>query len=801
MEFVMCMQLMSNMFITGLGVYICYIQNQNLMAVGVLFGLSIILELMANSRLENNKLKVILIYLSFCSKYLGIWFLSNSPGASFLLQGIMCQSLKSKNIFDHIFLYEMIGLFGLILNIFNKERIVTWNAAILAIELVIALIFLIQLFKLIIQHYPNKRQHNLIQNQVIIDLTANHKMKQDYEVTPSQSPRSNFQKLFQSNNFIIIRENLEILESNFDLKIHWLNESSPQHIILVEQFMQLQVISSNFGESEQIYSFKEFMLKFKDNLKTQFISLLISKSQVFDLENVTLNLMPIQHHDSLNFIVSFSYLSQLLVKRLQDDSSNQVLMDISRSLSHELGTNLNSIMVFSSLALHDDEVPESVKQKYISPLKINSEQLGLIVSNIRDYNLISLQQFNLKLEEFNINDEVKYIETLMIDIIKNKQINLVHDYQLINSIIINDRQRFRQVYFQFLHNAVKYTTTGTIRIKIETNRSQCQISIQDSGPGLSEEEMARMQNILIGKNQFVKISPHSVGSGLGIGISNSIIKRLNGRNIPIICDQKEKGTIFTFLIKNHLHEISNYDNKKSIELRSSRSIIRLISGNSYIESPFSNSVKFILPSISQSSDSVNYKNSIVEDDNVLRQPKLLLVQDQGSVPISEDEFLIIQEPRNLSPKFQYEIIECSIQSNCCARVLIVDDEYFNILSLQLLMQKHRAKCDYAYNGKEALNKIMQKLEIGCHICQNKYYSLIFIDINMPILNGYQTVKEIKSLIKNKTIRRAWCVANTGFTDLDTKIQSFNSGMDYFLTKPLDAKNLHELIVQMFPLHK
>lgn len=58
--------------------------------------------------------------------------------------------------------------------------------------------------------------------------------------------------------------------------------------------------------------------------------------------------------------------------------------------------------------------------------------------------------------------------------------------------------------------------------------------------------MARMQNILIGKNQFVKISIHSVGCGLGIGISNSIIKKLNGQNIPISCEHKDKGTIFTF---------------------------------------------------------------------------------------------------------------------------------------------------------------------------------------------------------------------------------------------------------------
>ncbi|CAD8070988.1 unnamed protein product [Paramecium sonneborni] len=792
MELAIYIYLVSDFLIVGLSVYICYVQNYNLMAVGTLFGLSILLVTMANSKFDNQKLKVILILISYCSKYLGIWFLGDSDGVKFLLQVIMCQTQMYKRIFDHAFIYELIGMFSLILNIFNHERIVNDNAEVLTIELVITINILIQIFKIMNQKIPEIQKHNLIENQCVIDISAHQKLKQDYQITPSQSPRLAFQKLFQSNHFMIFNENLEILESNFDLKIHCLNESLPQNNILVQQFLYLQLISSNFGESEKVYDFEEFMLKFKDDLKCQFASFIIQKSQFFDLENVTLNIMPFQKDDSYNFIVSFQYLSQVLFKRLKDDSTSNVLMDISRSLSHELGTNLNSIMVFSNLAFHDNEVPDQVKE---------NEQLNLIVSNIRDYNLISLQQFNLKLEEFNINDEVKYIETLVMDIINNKLIELVHDYQLVNPIIINDRQRFRQVFFQFLSNAVKYTAQGTIRIKIETNKSQCQISIQDSGPGLSEEEMARMQNILIGKNQFVKISTHSVGSGLGIGISNSIIKKMNCLNIPIACDHKEKGTIFSFYIKNHINEVSNQDNKKSLELKSSRSMIKLISVNSYIEQPFSNSVKFILPSINQSNDSVHYKTSLFDDDQVMRQTKLILVQDQLSVPISEEEYIIIQEPRLMSPKFQCEIIECSIQSNCCARVLIVDDEYFNILSLQLLMQKHKAKCDYAYNGKEALDKIIKKAEIGCQICQNKYYSLIFIDINMPILDGYSTVKEIKNLMKNKTIRRAWCVANTGFTDLETKLQSFAAGMHYFLTKPLDAKNLHNLIVQMFPLQK
>ncbi|CAD8099417.1 unnamed protein product [Paramecium primaurelia] len=100
--------------------------------------------------------------------------------------------------------------------------------------------------------------------------------------------------------------------------------------------------------------------------------------------------------------------------------------------------------------------------------------------------------------------------------------------------------------------------------------------------------------------------------------------------------------------------------------------------------------------------------------------------------------------------------------------------------------------------------IMEKKHL-IKLCKNQKQDVISVKINHFYRYRYAyfqwILREIKNLIKNKIIRKAWCVANTGFTDLETKIQSFNSSMDYFLTKPLDSKNLHNLIIQMFPLHK
>lgn len=63
------------------------------------------------------------------------------------------------------------------------------------------------------------------------------------------------------------------------------------------------------------------------------------------------------------------------------------------------------------------------------------------------------------------------------------------------------------------------------------------------------------------------------------------------------------------------------------------------------------------------------------------------------------------------------------------------------------MTKYHSKCDSAYNGKEALQLVNHKKNNPCKKCGNRYFSLIFLDINMPILDGYKTVKELKNLMK------------------------------------------------------
>ena len=69
---------------------------------------------------------------------------------------------------------------------------------------------------------------------------------------------------------------------------------------------------------------------------------------------------------------------------------------------------------------------------------------------------------------------------------------------------------------------------------------------------------------------------------------------------------------------------------------------------------------------------------------------------------------------------------------------------------------------------------------------------------MPIMDGFEAVKYIKELQHKRVISKNWCIANTGFCDLETKMKSYDAGMDFYLTKPLDRKLLNEIIITLFP---
>jgi CheY-like chemotaxis protein len=81
---------------------------------------------------------------------------------------------------------------------------------------------------------------------------------------------------------------------------------------------------------------------------------------------------------------------------------------------------------------------------------------------------------------------------------------------------------------------------------------------------------------------------------------------------------------------------------------------------------------------------------------------------------------------------------------------------------------------------------------------NYSYLIFFLDINMPVMDGYKTVEQLKLLMQSGDIEEGVCIANTAYIDLKTKVRCYEVGMDYYFTKPLKFRDIQACFEKIVP---
>ncbi|CAD8116531.1 unnamed protein product [Paramecium sonneborni] len=197
------------------------------------------------------------------------------------------------------------------------------------------------------------------------------------------------------------------------------------------------------------------------------------------------------------------------------------------------------------------------------------------------------------------------------------------------------------------------------------------------------------------------------------------------------------------------------------------------------------------------------------DSFLFQQTKLglgLKISQQIAKFLCVNNKLIIDSTENVYTKITFKIENhencisqqklpsfqgCNITISCnCIQILIVDDIRFNHSAIEALLQQHKVKMDSAYNGQQAIEKIKQKLNSLC--C--KTYKLIFMDIEMPIKNGYQASQDITEILIQENLNEqcaiVMCSAYNGNENNDNMK---NCGIKEILPKPIEQKQLKQLL--------
>lgn len=226
----------------------------------------------------------------------------------------------------------------------------------------------------------------------------------------------------------------------------------------------------------------------------------------------------------------------------QADESNRLKSAFLANMSHEIRTPLNAIVGFSGILASVDD--EAEKQEYINIIENNNRLLLQLIGDILDISKIESGSLEFVCSNVNIYElcnEVYQTANLRIDHTVN--VTLSFDEYVPELIVNTERNRLMQVLNNLLTNAIKFTTSGTIKMGYRMkNNSTILFYVSDTGCGIPED---KFESIF---GRFVKLNSFVQGTGLGLSICETIIEKLGGK--IGVESELGKGSTFWFTIPN-----------------------------------------------------------------------------------------------------------------------------------------------------------------------------------------------------------------------------------------------------------
>ncbi len=204
------------------------------------------------------------------------------------------------------------------------------------------------------------------------------------------------------------------------------------------------------------------------------------------------------------------------------------------NMSHEIRTPLNAIVGFSELMINCDDSSE--KEEYMEIIQSNNELLLRLINDILDLSKIESGILERKPEKFNMSKVCSELYTMIQPKVTNPNVKFCMDESGPECLIFLDRNRLKQVWMNYLTNAVKCTQSGYIKMGYSIEGKGIRFYVEDSGVGIPVE----LQDRVFGR--FQKLNEFAQGTGLGLAISRAIIEGAGGK-VGFI-SQPGKGSTF-----------------------------------------------------------------------------------------------------------------------------------------------------------------------------------------------------------------------------------------------------------------
>ncbi|MEG1793553.1 MAG: ATP-binding protein [Rikenellaceae bacterium] len=221
-----------------------------------------------------------------------------------------------------------------------------------------------------------------------------------------------------------------------------------------------------------------------------------------------------------NITKEVNAMNELIRLRKKAEESNILKSAFISNMSHEIRTPLNAIVGFSGLVASTDDKEEAAE--YIKLIEQNNNLLLNIINDILDLSKIEADKINFTFTEIDIPNLLKGL-SMSTALKAHEGVEILVDKIDPDITLTSDINRISQVLSNFLNNAVKFTSKGSISLgcKRQDNGNVC-LYVQDTGIGIKEENITKIFD------RFVKLNDFIQGTGLGLSICETIASRLGG---------------------------------------------------------------------------------------------------------------------------------------------------------------------------------------------------------------------------------------------------------------------------------